>query len=147
MNPLEKQLWMMPAKPDGGLENALAEAAKREGAISVRKLHQLMQETADSATKEIKERSFVRKNVCDGAVDYMIPDATGLVCVVAKPVPLTEGQPDDSEKDERGKCYYGRWWDGSWSWALASVQLSWATHFLPAGVEVLPATCFAPDEP
>lgn len=146
MNQLEKQLWMMPVKPDKEPESALKEIAEREGAISVRELHRQMQETADSAAREIKERAFVRKNVCNGAVDYAIPGATGLVCVVAKPIALSERQPADSEKDERGKCYYGQWWDGSWSWTLASVQLFWATHFLPAGVEVLPATCFNPVE-
>lgn len=104
MNPLGKQLWMMPAGPDG-------------------------------------------TNVCSGAVDYVIPDATGLVCVVAKPVPLAERRPDGAEKSENGKCYYGRWdRGGTWEWVFVNMCPSWATHFLPAGVEVLPATCFNPTE-
>lgn len=128
------------------LEQALERAAEKAGAISVRKLHQLMQESADSAAKEIKQRSFVRKNVCNGAVDYVIPDATGLVCVVAKPVPLAERRPDDSEKDESSRCYYGEWYCGSWQWTFGSVEGKWSTHFLPAGIEALPATCFNPTE-
>lgn len=147
MNPLEKQLWMMPAKPDGALENALAKVAEREGAISVRKLRQLMQESEDSAAKEIKQRFFVRKNACNGAVDYVIPDVTGLVCVAARPVPLAERRPDEAEKSEKGECYYGHWdRSGTWEWVFVNMCPSWATHFLPAGVEALPATCFNPTE-
>lgn len=147
MNPLEKQLWMMPAKPDGALENALAGVAEREGAISVRKLYQLMQESTDSAAKEIKQRSFAQKNVCNDATDYVIPDATGLVCVVARPIALTERRPDEAEKSENGECYYGCWdRGGTWEWVFVNMRPSWATHFLPAGVEVLPATCFNPTE-
>lgn len=80
----------------------------------------------------------------ESAVDYVIPDATGLVCIVARPIALSERQPVDSEKNEYGQCYYGNWFRGSWSWTLVSIPGGWNTHFLPAGVEVLPATCFAP---
>lgn len=146
MNQLEKQLWMMPVKPDKEPESALKEIAEREGAISVRELHRLMQETADSAAREIKERAFVRKNVCNGAVDYAIPGATGLVCVVAKPIALSERQPDESEKDDSGRCYYGEWEGTSWIWIFGSLEGKWSTHFLPAGIEVLPAACFNPLE-
>lgn len=146
MNPLEKQLWMRPARLDGAPENVLREIAEKEGAISVRKLHQLMQVAADSAAREVKERHFTHKNVCSGAVDYVIPDPTGLVCVVSRPVPLSERQPADSEKNEHGQCYYGSWYHNSWHWYVCTAPFSWSTHFLPAGVEVLPAACFAPEE-
>jgi hypothetical protein len=105
MNPLEKQLWMRPARLDGAPENILREIAEKEGAISVRKLHQLMQVAADSAAREVKERHLTHKNVCSGAVDY-----------------------------------------NSWHWYVCTAPFSWSTHFLPAGVEVLPAACFAPEE-
>ena len=81
-----------------------------------------------------------------GMIDYVTPSATGLLRVVAKPIALSERQPVDSEKNEHGQCYYGHWYQGSWHWVLSGMQRQGATHFLPAGVEVLPATCFAPEE-
>lgn len=81
-----------------------------------------------------------------GMIDYVTPSATGLLRVVAKPIALSERRPADIEKNEYDQCYYGRWHDGSWEWKLVNIPLPCVTHFLPAGVEVLPATCFAPDE-
>lgn len=128
------------------LEEALRQAAERASTKRASDMQRLMQETSAAAAKEIKERHFTRRNLCSDAVDCVIPDATGLACVVAKPIALSERKPDESEKDDSGRCYYGEWEGTSWIWIFGSLEGKWSTHFLPAGVEALPATCFNPLE-
>ena len=97
--------------------------------------------------KELWATPSEQKSAVDcGLITYSMPDVTGLMRIVAKPIALSERQPTDSEKNEHGRCYYGHWYQGSWHWVLSNIQRQGATHFLPAGVEVLPAACFAPEE-
>ncbi len=81
-----------------------------------------------------------------GMVDYVMPDPTGLIRVVAKPVSLSDRDPLSQELTESGFCWYGYWHNESWHWEWDRNPWASHTHFLPAGVEVLPATCFNPLE-
>lgn len=65
---------------------------------------------------------------------------------IDQPIALAQRDPAVAELSHNppGFCWFGAWENGRWDWVWDLRPWAHHTHFLPAGVEVLPVRCCGP---
>jgi hypothetical protein len=64
--------------------------------------------------------------------------------LIDRPIAIAHMEPDEIDR-QLGACWWGQWCGDSWLWSWALRPTGDQTHWLPAGVEVLPVRCCMPE--
>lgn len=64
------------------------------------------------------------------------------VCPVERPIALAERDPEPIDRSPSGWAWWGHWESGRWVWMWDTDPWEHHTHWLPAGVEVLPVRVY-----